>query len=1051
MDEKDIIHWDSIKNGYIGFEELANEFVVKEIGFNSNWKPTQLTRDGNKDGFAILCCYSPISGIREEQIWMEAKYSTTQKTLSRYKLDSTIVSAIIEGNVKEIIFITNVEIDISVEQKIRKALINALNYKTNNVAFYSKWALEKWLILNPQIYSKYFNIKLNNVIHRLDAIYCTENIEFFEKTYNLQFFTEPLRKLNVGQIYSSYLRIYSSIPQILPIIPLIEYLTIKNNHCFFDGQISLSKGMNSIELDIEFIKECQIGGPILQIGDSIEIKTKNLINISKKIQPITIYIKSQNYIYEEILKSLIEQSNNDGFLFHNIIGAGGTGKTHLLENILKSEQIYGKDVIIATFTEDQFENNRLLLNVVLSILFYYLDISIIDNNYLNDLRKNNYFISTYLEKLVSLKNENDSLYNAFTKYKINENILFPPKAKLNFKVILLDDVHKLDDNNRFFLNKMLVELNKTTINGIVIQLGREYYFSSDEFLFFRKNCVSFLYELEVTIDDILQSLKFNNIRTNELASRVILNHHQFNCLLLVQFIRYLKSKNEIIDDANFIFLYQKFVNSDLFQKFILDSFKGIVRNRHIQTLLNAIYFSSTGVFPQDLKANHRAVLNELFDYELVRSDPNGKIVPFHDYYTKIFRDYYQNEFKEYFQESNYLFSEIEQLRYTLLIGLNPSKTSQIRIANKIKQLSRDYCFFSVIYILEPLFENKIKDNIRYRFDEVCYYELYFIYLFATAHTSKYTSVLDKRKKILNEIINNSNYELRLIAIKFLGEILNSSFENLSLEDVDKYANQLEGILTSLNEYGYLNNKLEYNGSYILMKEVCMLKEMLLDNYEEGEKLFNLLKNICFEKNSLSKLGIIKIRFARSLYHKDISRAISLLEEGIDDRLKSRKGKEDDKWVLIGRFELIFLKINREQATIKDLRLAHDKLKENLFNDYRRAINEVAAHYILKKDIDMALDVLSNEAEILREPNKRYQAIRFQLLAACEYLSGNTEKAQKYLDKQWQIFETLGDSYKNIILHNKILLSSSHQKNKRIEFTHSTKFDKEIFYIDPRLW
>lgn len=58
---------------------------------------------------------------------MEAKYSAeaTQENsiISRYRLDATIVSAILSRNISKIIFVTNLEIASKTIADIRKALI----------------------------------------------------------------------------------------------------------------------------------------------------------------------------------------------------------------------------------------------------------------------------------------------------------------------------------------------------------------------------------------------------------------------------------------------------------------------------------------------------------------------------------------------------------------------------------------------------------------------------------------------------------------------------------------------------------------------------------------------------------------------------------------------------------------------------------------------------------------------------------------------------------------------------------------------------------------
>ena len=118
------INWSRIIDGFNGFEKLAVEFVKEnEPRRGCEWKHTKNTRDGNHDAilskefskqikpeFAIFVGYADNADIW----WMEAKYSSDlnskNKVISRYRLDATIVSAILSCSVSKIVFVTNLEI-----------------------------------------------------------------------------------------------------------------------------------------------------------------------------------------------------------------------------------------------------------------------------------------------------------------------------------------------------------------------------------------------------------------------------------------------------------------------------------------------------------------------------------------------------------------------------------------------------------------------------------------------------------------------------------------------------------------------------------------------------------------------------------------------------------------------------------------------------------------------------------------------------------------------------------------------------------------------------
>ena len=1049
MNYEQLIQWELILEGHKGFEKLANEFVVREAGFSLNWKPTQFTRDGNKDGIAILYCFLPLSGRREEQIWMEAKYSLTHKTLSRYKLDSTIVSAIIEGNVKEIIFVTNIEIESQVEHKIRKALTNALGFEGSNVAFYSKWTLEKWLIINQDIYKKYFPNQIEVPTDFFKELYCTDKLTFHEQTHKLQFFTEPLSDLYTGQTYSCHLKIFSPFQQVIKIKPLISSLFVKNNFSVIDNTLALKSGVNSVEFCVEFESPDVFSGPLMQVG-SLHIETKGVVTVTRKVPEPLIFIDSQETSFQAIITSLSNSFLKEGLVFHKISGPGGIGKTRIFEKILQSPYLEKRDLIIAPFSEDQFMNSRMLLDVVLSVLFYYLESDAISHELITELRRKNTFVSVYLEHLVQLKDLPEQLYKAFLSYDSKGNILFAANTSLKYKVLLLDDLHKLDDNNRFFLNKMLSELSKASINGFVVLCARPEYFESTSSLSFDRNCLSVRHDLEVTLDDVLNSLLKNGYSFPELAARILFREHKFNCLMVAAFLRYLSTFEGEMDETELIICYKKFQEDGSFIKLVLASFERLDGDEESEALLNAVYLSNAGIQPSVLKDKHKKYLPQLIDLELVRYNSEGRIVPFHDLYTHIFRNKFQSRFAKNFAISGYLLSETEELKYSLESVFYDEEIALSTVQDKLQKLSDNHQFYSVIYVLESIFLGNNLSKYKNRLGRHVYFELFFLYARAVSHTSKRVSGTDFYRKIIKEAAYESNSRVMIIRAKALSEMVNSSFEHLQLKEVREYTEELEPLINLLFNNGELpEEQVECNSSYILMREIKILEAMLLDQLETGENLFQELEEICSHSLLIERRGVLRIRFARSLFHHDMARAMTLIQQGIQDRLECI-GDPNDKWVSIGAFELTFLHAVQGQKTIKIASEAQEKLKSDLFNDYRRAMNAIAALYLVKGDMNKALEVFSMEADIPRAANPRYTAIRWQLLAAYEFKRGNYLKSEFYLREQYKYFQLLGESYQNVIEHNLSTVTLDSTSGK-IEFAITSKLTHGTFYIDLRLW
>lgn len=200
------IEWEKIKNGFSGFESLACKYV--EMNFpNPNWKQTNATRDGNKDAVAVFLGYKS-NELPMEKWWMEAKYSTSVDILSRYRLDATIVSAILEKNVTKVIFVTNVMINAKVINDIRNALYNSI--QCNDVSFCTRYSLEYWLSKNTDIYKKFFDVStdIDSTNIEYPDLFVMSEIEYYSEISNILTFREPLRELYVAEKYFGYFEVF---------------------------------------------------------------------------------------------------------------------------------------------------------------------------------------------------------------------------------------------------------------------------------------------------------------------------------------------------------------------------------------------------------------------------------------------------------------------------------------------------------------------------------------------------------------------------------------------------------------------------------------------------------------------------------------------------------------------------------------------------------------------------------------------------------------------------------------------------------------------------
>ena len=326
----DAFDWGKIKNGFSGFEKLAVRFVNDQFSVSRPWTQTKKTRDGNRDAYTIVLGYQAYPA-KEEQWWMEAKYSTAVQKLTRYKLDATIVSAILNGNVSKVIFVTNILVGAKTVQDIRTALKKAVNCK--DVSFCTKYTLEFWLRQNPEVLLEFFEgtaFRFN-----FPDLFITEEPEFYSKIDRGLTFREPLHILQRNQQYSACFSVFSAKKCVRKIRTKkdIQGLTLLSR-----AQLSLHPGENHICISFRLERDYKGGNgtnehsaPVFLLGDAQLLpKYAEVVDGTE----ITIRIKSQEQIREEIDTLFTEFQRRNQLFLYCIRGVSGSGKSSLIDEVL---------------------------------------------------------------------------------------------------------------------------------------------------------------------------------------------------------------------------------------------------------------------------------------------------------------------------------------------------------------------------------------------------------------------------------------------------------------------------------------------------------------------------------------------------------------------------------------------------------------------------------------------------------------------------------------------------------------------------------------------
>lgn len=1037
----DNIDWSKIKDSYVGFEKLAYEFVTKKFPNSSGWTHSQATHDNNRDAYTIIFGYQPYAAS-PEQWWMEAKYSTKSQRLSRYRLDATIVSAILSKNVTKVIFVTNVVISAKVMLDIRSALMNAIDCK--NVYFFSKYTLEYWLLQNQDILRTYFPEYENAKDLKLSSYFITEEIEYFGAPDNRLCFKEPLHCLYIGQKYFGYFSVFSDKKRILQ-IKVASYL--KGIKILSHNKISLKEGENS--LHFEFLIEDNFKSDRSNTPEVLAFKLgrKDLLSKENIIPETTqrkIRIDEQEKIKDNILNCLKIFCKKSTQQIHLITGVTCIGKTFLIDELLSSAVLSGENVFSVEFRDSPVSNVQLILNTLLFILFPYISPTDIDKKYLDALNINTEFSDTLIE-LVEHK-FNFEKQEAIISELNKDSVFFPLELSINRRIIFLDDVSKLKTHHRKFLFQIIEEVAEKNLPLFIVMCGQPQLLDSAYYALMKKVYIQH-YEYEISSATIMQCIQ----KLYPLNFQININLLQSifpNLIELFTFITYLnETKPEISTVNEFIAICKLFQRSGIWEKSLIKIFRNLYnQNQEGFRLCANIYWSYEGIEFKEFPINYQNVLYQLFAQNLIKTNKEGLIVPFHDVYTKIFRKRYKLKECDIFIHTK---CDIENIQDA--IHFTTDKTELLKTVKKLEKLCNSQKFYSLHYILSEIFENTSINQLENRFGEQIFYRLYRLYALACTNISKDFSGKALFEKIYQKTYSSKDGEVLLVCTSVIWELINSYYEWLDFQQSEFYASKLKQVISRLQNLGILDRD---NNKFVRYQNMLVIQTLIQSEtlYIDVDQIFFARYQTMLNYGFLERAASFKVRYAHTLLVRDIYFAQNLLKESMEE-LKEISN-ENNKFYLWSLMTVHFIDLITEkeaitmQKTLQKFLNAHEKMKKNYFNDYRKRSIAIASYYLYIGDISLGEQYLMDDITINRDLRPRQYGFYCETMALYELYNSNTEVALDYLNKARNIFHMLWE-YKKIIDHNINIVENCLFSKDRLKFYCDGKMKDTYFYLDPR--
>lgn len=1026
--------WGRIKGGFSGFEELAYQFVKDNYQAPNKWNKTLQTRDGNRDAFTIVFGYNPYPA-KEEQWWMEAKYSTKEERLSRYRLDATIVSAVLEGNISKIIFVTNIVISTKTILDIRNALKYAANCK--EVHFCTKYTLEYWLSQRKDIIKEFFEYS-EPLRFLFPELFVTEEIEFFSEIGSRIAFREPLQILSRRHKYCAFFTVFSTKERSLTIRPITKGVSVLS-----PSSLSIHKGENSLRFLFELHSDCCTGNdnqrnnaPIFKLG-SCDLIPKYAMNI---IEPATQHIefRMQNKIIESMKNDMLHFQKKQTPNIFCIKGHSGMGKSYILDQVAENLSIENEDLFYVNFSDSPIDNNKLLVNAALFIMFPYVGPKDIDVAYLNRIKQTNY-ISSLLFDIVDKQDSLDDLYRVFSNIQGDE-ALFPVSMSIGKRFILLDNLQKLSQQQAGFLVAMVVNIWKGNF-PLFFVLSSQPQFFDQHFQLIRERITFKECECELDEEDMFQYLQHSSINTLDFI-RGSLRGVFPNLLELFCFSQYLYDiKEEVTGIDDFLLACKSFYKTQMAEQYILKQFNNIFSlNSNIRSLCDAIYWSENGISLPYHALKEIQLATQLLELNLICYSENDLLIPYHEIYQK----YYRAHFPQPAQLDYAPYTPRQELKYTL--ENQSSHDVLTKAVEMIRTLNKDDKFHTVFYLLENMFVNQNKKLLKSRLGEDIFYDLYMCFALSSTNVSTTNSGRELFEKISSETMASGNPDVLEICESATWELVNSLYEWLDFDGAQKQIDFLVDIIKRLQRYGRRDSNIKKCIHY----HDALVIQTLIDsdlNKPDVDRKFDQYCREIKENGFEYRYQTFCVRYGLTLLLRNMGFAFTIIQKS-DDYLITLKCGED-KNHLSASLILHYICMIQQNSymELQEVLNIHNKMKRHFFNDYRKKNIAIASFYYCNGEFGLGNKYLFQEANIERDMRPRQKAFYYETVALYEYLSGRDQHAMDALNKASDIFKDCPE-YHKIVCHNKKLINEG-AENRRACFCCVDQLEKGIFYVDPR--
>jgi hypothetical protein len=1051
------------------FEDLALDYVC-DVYNEYTWKPTQRTRDGNRD----------FHNLEEDllKIWGEAKYKKDSISLTRKDLDPTILSGLIDGHVELIIFVTNGKIP---EELISRMTLGA-NMKGIKLSFVTGKQLSDWLVLNPEKYKIYFGEELEIDNYKVEQLIEFRKISFYEPI-SLDFrpnFNKVC--MNIEDTFILNCIFYNSQPGNCSIeleddapLSFIKSDKYENPECFF-----VKPGLNSVSFLIRAMKEYNKVLRITLICDHNKYHCISEKLVIKRNKQLNIYYFKQINILSGIKTVLDYFDNTIGNYAFFIHGNSGMGKSYILKS-LSLDYCLNNDLTLVTFESEEKSNVNYLLICRIIIFLQY----------------GNIFWDYKPEKIKDFCNSNSN-FNIETDKKILNDILngcfdsniaktvieklqsnFPNKYNFissvhpkSFRVLLLDDIHNLNKTQSTLLYNLINELLASKSKTILVLAGRKKEFKTPAFEKKLLDTISNYYELDKLSEKDIKGTIQQNFNVGTTGINGFVNSLPSNLLLLNEILsnfKYSYQYNKEVSISKFIDKYINLYKEDLvFQEKFLK-----LKDKYY--LLDILYLFKKGLRAALLyeysgfdKKNTKNDIQILIENNCIIQIGTALLVPFHDYMISNYKKLRKG--KEYNKKTGdflvFLLNKTQNdmdTNYLLSLICKCGKTYFNYYNKSIKNLMLKYIhqseYGTAVYFAEIFY-----DNISNK-KKLTANEKHFLYLYADCLV--HCDNQYRAKQFFQEILTkeeNTSFEKYEVAVS----LLNQRFWNIDLDELIEDSKMYQYTLESLF-MDHLKPELiwRFRKTYESCFNRRMVTQLLIDEYKDAQISYSdgliAIKKLSEKYNLNFQVEIATIIMDYARGNMSIRPKMSYRLFNISKQYFSKAKSENIRRFVICQIDLFVMQnILKENVDYIDFMNKVNILNEhNFLQEYVKGkLKFFACRMVdfgrINGDSRISVSFMTeciNEIEKIKLNNYislqgRERYLYNYILCYFYIIQNQYENAKAAIIENLAYVKEAGATYKIPLEHNLANLETI----RRVEwFQNQCNYPENVYLLDSRFW